>query len=112
MAAIRIIEVPPGEAPAEVRKAWVGLVLPLSGKGLKPKKFPTLGVISGPKSYFGLLWRLITRRFTYLEGYEVNLLAAIAVLERAKSYCCLLVAGEHTASAPTMAALCFSGELL
>jgi hypothetical protein len=42
-----------------------------------------LGVVSGPKTYFGMLWRLLTFRFSHMEGYEVDVLAAIEVLERA-----------------------------
>jgi hypothetical protein len=46
---VRIVAVPPGEAPLWVREKWVGLDLPVarySGRG----KFITLGVLSLPRS--------------------------------------------------------------
>lgn len=33
---IRVVAMPPGDAPAEVRRAWVGLVLPLADGGNRP----------------------------------------------------------------------------
>lgn len=44
---VRITGVPPGEAPEEVRRAWVGLVLPLAEGESGPRVFPGFGVLSG-----------------------------------------------------------------
>ncbi|HJZ57596.1 MAG TPA: hypothetical protein VKE74_21685 [Gemmataceae bacterium] len=44
---IRIIGVPPGEAPDEVRAAWVGVELPLAPGEREPVNLPGLGVVSG-----------------------------------------------------------------
>ena len=41
---IRILHVPPGEAPEEVRRAWVGLSLPVA---YGPVCWQTAGAISG-----------------------------------------------------------------
>jgi hypothetical protein len=47
------------------------------------RRLPVLGVVSGPKTYFGILCRLMTVRFSRMEGYEVDVLGAIEVLEMA-----------------------------
>ncbi len=44
---IRIIAVPPGEAPEEVRRAWVGLVLPLAKRTRGPLLARSFGVLTG-----------------------------------------------------------------
>jgi hypothetical protein len=51
---IRIIAIPPGEAPWAVRAAWVGLELPLADENPEPEVVPIRGVASG--SPFGL-WK-------------------------------------------------------
>lgn len=44
---VRIVKVPPGEAPEKVRRAWVGLVLPLADGHSGPVQVFTRGVLSG-----------------------------------------------------------------
>ncbi|KKR70566.1 MAG: hypothetical protein UU13_C0003G0010 [Candidatus Nomurabacteria bacterium GW2011_GWB1_40_7] len=44
MVNIKILAVPPGEAPLEVRKQWVGLTLPAERL---PNNFPLAGVVTG-----------------------------------------------------------------
>jgi hypothetical protein len=44
---IRIVAIPPGEAPEEVRRAWVGLVLPLAKQTRGPLLARGFGVLSG-----------------------------------------------------------------
>jgi hypothetical protein len=39
MASIRITKVPAGEAPEEIRRAWVGLVLPLADDEARRENF-------------------------------------------------------------------------
>lgn len=46
---IRITDIPGGEAPLEIRRAWVGLVLPLAPGEDGPRTPRTAGVLSGPK---------------------------------------------------------------
>src|SRR5580704_4538322 len=43
---LRIIAVPPGEAPLWVREKWVGLELPVAQR--QSRKFLTSGVLSAP----------------------------------------------------------------
>jgi hypothetical protein len=55
-AVIRITQVPPGEAPEVVRRAWIGLELPLLAGQVRPDRGLALGVLSGrrvpaPDSY-------------------------------------------------------------
>ena len=44
---IRVVAPPPGEAPEQVRAAWVGLELPLVGGVSQPCTAPALGSVSG-----------------------------------------------------------------
>jgi hypothetical protein len=67
---IRIIGIPPGEAPEEVRRAWVGLELPLVRAEGQPRPQWGLGVLS---------WR----RAPTLTGYAVDGGAAWTVLASA-----------------------------
>jgi hypothetical protein len=83
MGRIRITEVPPGEAPLEIRQAWVGLVLPLAVRSSRPSRVPIAGVLSGPKSLLGMILNCFKFRRTFWDGYPVNVLAAIEVLEKA-----------------------------
>jgi hypothetical protein len=43
---IRIINTPPGDAPEEIRQAWVGLELPLAPGEHGPRAMDTAGVVS------------------------------------------------------------------
>lgn len=80
---IRIIAVPPGEAPAWVREKWIGLELPLTQRSSSPIAGRTYGVLSGPRSCFGMLAMLVRGKYWRLGGYRVNALKAISVLEKA-----------------------------
>jgi hypothetical protein len=44
---VRVITTPPGEAPEEVRRAWVGLELPLAAGEKDARDLDIAGVISG-----------------------------------------------------------------
>jgi len=79
---IRIIAIPPGEAPPWVREQWVGLVLPLAQQSRRAQSRRVFGVLSGPKDFFSR-WLAILRGSTPREsGFAVRVLDAIAVLER------------------------------
>jgi hypothetical protein len=46
VAHLRIVRTPPGEAPEEIRRAWVGVELPLYPGETEPSHFQTVGVLS------------------------------------------------------------------
>jgi hypothetical protein len=76
---IRIIAVPPGEAPLWVREKWVGLDLPVarySGRG----KFITMGVLSLPGSVLAQWLAVFRGRAERIAGYAVEALPAVEIL--------------------------------
>ena len=78
---VRIIARPPGEAPDDVREAWVGLELPvLSGLLAGRRQFVTGGVLSGPRTWRQRLQALFQGRFNKRTGYGVNALEAVRIL--------------------------------
>src|SRR5207237_5604884 len=81
MSSIRITSVPPGEAPLEIREAWVGLVLPLYRQ--RAGAYFTSGVLSRPRGKLGILRHLLAFRYQLQRGYVVSSSAAIGVLEAA-----------------------------
>jgi hypothetical protein len=63
---VRITATPPGEAPEEVRRAWVGLELPLAPGSTEPQPMAVEGVVSGaaagtPLGYAVEGWTAISR---------------------------------------------------
>lgn len=59
---VRIVNVPPGEAPDAVRRAWVGLVLPIAEPFPSPVAVPYYGVLTGPRTWLGHVRRSLTGR--------------------------------------------------
>ncbi len=82
MAFIRIISTPPGEAPLEIRQAWVGRVLPLHYPTQKTTL--TVGVLTGPKGFFGQLWAVLMGRVDEGSVYLVKAKIAVEILEEAR----------------------------
>ena len=80
---VRIISVPPGEAPEDIRRAWVGLTLPLAPGEVGPRPLPAFGVVSGPRTRVGQLWRVVTGRAPKSMQYVIRIDDALAALERA-----------------------------
>jgi hypothetical protein len=78
---IRIIAIPPGEAPQWVREQWVGLELPLSQLSRAARSRRVFGVLSGPGSLLARLLAILTGRARRESGYAVSVSAAVAVLE-------------------------------
>jgi hypothetical protein len=78
---IRIVAVPPGEAPEEVRKAWVGVRMPLLLFHNNAKEYRSAGVLTGPRSFFAKLSALFSGRVEKQTGYPVAVMQAIAALE-------------------------------
>ncbi len=79
---VRIIALPPGEAPEEIRRAWVGLVLPLAFGEFGLRSIAVSGVLSMPRSYFGEIWRRLTFRRKYELQYVVSVESALGILEK------------------------------
>jgi hypothetical protein len=77
---VRIVGVPPGEAPEWVRRCWVGLTLPLATGEMGPRTLRMWGVLSAPRTLVGSLWRLLTRQYTWEYGYVVDAARAIQIL--------------------------------
>jgi len=78
---IRIVGVPPGEAPLWVREKWLGLELPLAGFP-SPGEYLTLG-LSGPRTRLGQLWAIVRGRASRVSGYPVDGSRAVEILEKA-----------------------------
>jgi hypothetical protein len=77
---IRIIATPPGEAPEEVRRAWVGLELPLAAGEAGPRTAPVGGVLTGARTFLGKLFNLLTGRRRYAYGYRIDAPQALLLL--------------------------------
>jgi len=80
---IRIVATPPGEAPEEVRQAWVGLELPLAAGETGPRVVPTSGVLSGPRTLLGKLVALLTGQAKQSWGYVIDAPQALTLLAEA-----------------------------
>jgi hypothetical protein len=66
----RIVAAPPGEAPAEIRAAWVGCVLPVFATTDDARISPQMkGILSGQKA-------------EQFDGFTAQVIDAVAVLER------------------------------
>jgi hypothetical protein len=80
---IRIIATPPGEAPEDVRRAWIGVRIPLPLFHRRAREWRSAGVLTGPKSLAARLAALLGGRFERRRGYAVSALEAVAALEAA-----------------------------
>lgn len=82
---IAIISIPPGDAPLDIRRRWVGLELDLvENHGPSPHSMTTFSVMDNPKSwFFHLKWRLGFRPKQEIRtGYIVSTTDAVATLEQ------------------------------
>jgi hypothetical protein len=77
---IRIKSTPPGEAPENIRQAWVGLEIPVPARFAGPYQGFGFGVLSGPKTRFGALLALLFGRARRKAGYVVEASVAIDLL--------------------------------
>lgn len=78
---IRIVSIPPGEAPLWVRERWVGLELPLADGDRGPRQTYTSGVLSGPRNRLIALWWALRGRLKRQAGYAVDAIEAVRILE-------------------------------
>ncbi len=79
---IRIIAVPPGQAPLWVRESWVGLELPVFRN--RPYKRHAVGVLDRP-SLAQFLWDVICGRVQPTTGYMVETHRAVEILDAANA---------------------------
>jgi hypothetical protein len=79
---VRIIAVPPGEAPLWVREKWVGLTLPLTHFS-SAKTFVGFGVLSGPRTFLPQLLARVRGRSDRIYGFLVNAARAVEILDHA-----------------------------
>lgn len=77
---IRITHTPPGEAPAHIRQAWVGLVLPVHERYAGEQRRLGVGVLSGPRTWLGVLLAMLTGRAKHATGYVVDAKTALDLL--------------------------------
>ena len=82
-ARIRIVATPPGEAPEEIRRAWVGVAIPLPLFHTRAKEWRTSGVLSGPRTLLARLSARWSGRLERRSGYAVSVVEALAALEAA-----------------------------
>lgn len=76
---IRITCTPPGEAPESVSAAWVGVVLPLAKSGVR--SIHTVGVLSRPRTWLGLLAARLLGKTEIQKGYIVDAPRAVELLD-------------------------------
>jgi hypothetical protein len=81
MPSIRINKIPIGEAPEDIRKAWVGLVLPLAdGRRGRMGRWAVFGVLSGPKAFLPQILGMLLGKHQVLDGYAVKAAVALGIL--------------------------------
>ena len=78
---IQIICRPVGEAPEWVRDAWIGLHLPLYSDG--EKDWPSVGVMTGPRTLFRQVLARIMGKRKWTRGYAVEAGLAVDLLAKA-----------------------------
>ena len=78
---VRIIAIPPGEAPLWVREKWVGLELPLA-RGPSAGRFHGFGVLSGPSTCLRQIWAILSGRAHRTLGYPVDATQALEILAK------------------------------
>lgn len=80
---IRIIAIPPGEAPELIRSAWIGVILPLAEtKESQPGIWITQGVLGKDRGLLARFKRMLGILVVEQPsiGYVVDVLAAIDLL--------------------------------
>jgi hypothetical protein len=79
---IRIVKRPIGEAPDDVRDAWIGLSLPVVPHFSHIVKSPSSGVLSGPRTRLAKWFNRLLGRGRRMPGYIVDTAAAVHLLEK------------------------------
>ena len=79
--AVRIVAVPPGEAPLWVRQKWVGLELPVM-RYAAHRKFLAFGVLSIPRSWPAQWAGILRGQAERVAGYAVEAAPAVGILAK------------------------------
>lgn len=79
---IEIIATPPGEAPEEIRKRWIGVVIPLPANAQTEQEQTGYGVLTGPRSWFLALLPFLHKTKVTWKGYGVSGLNAVEALAK------------------------------
>jgi hypothetical protein len=77
---IRITRTPPGEAPEHVRRAWIGLEMPVHERFAGQQRRLGVGVLTGPGTWLGVLLAVLTSRAKCETGYVVEAKVALDLL--------------------------------
>jgi len=77
---IRITRTPLGEAPEHVRRAWIGLELPVAKGSTGQQRKLGVGVLSGPRTWLGVLFAILRGRAKRETGYVVEAKVALDLL--------------------------------
>jgi hypothetical protein len=93
---VRIIKRPNGEAPENIRDAWIGLALPVRPQVPRAIKVRSFGVFTGPRNWLTSKLRTFTGGGEPTSGYAVDPDAAIQLLKQANP----LAAAWWLANAP------------
>ncbi len=80
---LRIVALPPGEAPEAIRNAWIGVEIPVTLSQARETRIVGFGVLSAPETFVKALWAVLRGKATvYRRGYWVGVTAAIDALEQ------------------------------
>jgi len=78
---VRIVKRPKGEAPENVRDAWIGLLLPVLPRYPRTLVRRGSGVLSGPRSWLAMWLHELIGTGQRTRGYGVDTAAAANLLE-------------------------------
>jgi hypothetical protein len=82
MRCIEIIATPPGEAPEEFRRSWIGVLIPLPADAQTEQENTGYGVLTGPRSWFPALFPFLHKAKVRWRGYRVCGADAVAALAK------------------------------
>ncbi|MBI2760956.1 MAG: hypothetical protein HYX51_05975 [Chloroflexi bacterium] len=71
---------PPGDAPENIRRAWIGEILPVAGRERGMHAWGGHGVLFGPRTILGDLARRLRGRPVHDGGFVVDARVAIQLL--------------------------------
>jgi hypothetical protein len=81
---IRIVKRPLGEAPEDIRDAWIGLTLPVLANQSHIVEGPAFGVLSIPRNWLVRQLLSLVGRVPRQRGYAVDVTVAVHLLENFK----------------------------